>query len=68
MFAAVFGSRNVTTEDSLPRTLQPLGRAGREEEMAGAILYFASEAGGYCSGSIHVLDGGRLGIQPGATY
>ena len=68
MMQAVFGDRDTTVDGALPKSIQPLGRAGRDEEMAGTILYFASEAGGYCSGTIHVVDGGRLGLQPGATY
>ena len=68
MSQAVLGDRDITLDDSMPTTLIPLGRGGREDEYAGTVLYFASEAGAYCSGSIHVIDGGRLGIQPGATY
>lgn len=68
MMQAVFGNEDMTVEGALPKTMQPLGRAGSDEEMAGTVLYFASEAGAYCSGTIHVVDGGRLGVQPGATY
>lgn len=45
----------------------PLERFGTEEEMAGTILYLTSKAGGYCSGSVLLLDGGRLAIHP-ATF
>ena len=68
MMQAVFAEKHMTVEGVMEKTMQPLGRAGRDEEMAGTVLYFASEAGGYCSGTIHVIDGGRLGIQPGANY
>lgn len=68
MMASVFGDKDMTVEGALPKTMQPLERAGRDEEMAGTTLYFASEAGAYCSGTIHLIDGGRLGLQPGATY
>ena len=68
MMASVFGTQDLAVEGALPKTVQPLGRAGREEEMGGTVLYFASEAGAYCSGTIHLVDGGRLGLQPGATY
>ena len=68
MTQAVFGEKDMTVEGAMAKTMQPLGRAGRDEEMAGTVVYFASQAGGYCSGTIHVIDGGRLGIQPGATY
>ncbi|MCJ1314290.1 hypothetical protein MMC25_007970 [Agyrium rufum] len=66
--AALGNDSDLTIEGALPKTVQPLGRAGRDEEIGGTVLYLASEAGGYCSGTIHVLDGGRLGLQPGATY
>lgn len=39
----------------------PAERAGKEEDIAGAILYLASKAGAYLNGSVVVVDGGRLG-------
>ncbi|KAK9320429.1 hypothetical protein V1517DRAFT_280012 [Lipomyces orientalis] len=50
--------------DTYPREIIPLGRAGSEEEMGGAILYLASAAGGYSTGSVLVTDGGRLSKFP----
>ncbi|KAK9469598.1 hypothetical protein V1512DRAFT_256630 [Lipomyces arxii] len=50
-----------------PKSFIPLGRAGSEEEMAGAILYLASAAGGYSTGVALVTDGGRLAQFP-STY
>ncbi|KAL4875353.1 hypothetical protein BJY04DRAFT_224127 [Aspergillus karnatakaensis] len=41
-------------------TEMPARRAGLEEEMAGAALYLASPAGGYMTGDIMHIDGGRL--------
>lgn len=35
-----------------------LGRAGREEEMAGAAVYLASRAGAYTNGAVIPVDGG----------
>jgi len=40
----------------------PVGRAGRPEDIAGAVAYLASEDTGYVTGQTLVLDGG--GIQP----
>ena len=37
-----------------------LGRIGSPEEMAGSALFFASKAGGYCTGSVLVVDGGMV--------
>lgn len=68
LMVAMLGDKDFTVEGSMPSTMQPLLRVGRDEEIAGTVLYYASEAGGFCSGAIHVIDGGRLGIQPGATY
>jgi NAD(P)-dependent dehydrogenase (short-subunit alcohol dehydrogenase family) len=50
-----------------PRTIIPMERVGTEEDMAGATLFLASRAGAYCTGSVLLLDGGRLSLMP-ATY
>ncbi|MBI0575886.1 SDR family oxidoreductase [Neobacillus cucumis] len=36
----------------------PVRRLGRDNDLAGAVLYFASTASDYCTGQILVLDGG----------
>lgn len=41
----------------MPRTLVPRQRMGKEEEMAGTVLYLASKAGGYCNGQFDLADG-----------
>ncbi|KAL6851390.1 hypothetical protein ACO1O0_008518 [Amphichorda felina] len=42
------------------KALLPVGRPGTVEDMAGLILWLASHAGGYVSGSIMLADGGLL--------
>jgi NAD(P)-dependent dehydrogenase (short-subunit alcohol dehydrogenase family) len=59
---------DMTKEGAFPYQAIPLGRGGTDEEMAGTLLYMASEAGAYNAGYIHMVDGGRISVQPGATY
>lgn len=44
--------------EAVPRTI-PMGRVGREEELAWLMAFLASEAGAFHSGSVITLDGGR---------
>lgn len=60
--------RDMTVEGSLPAEKFPLTRWGRPSEMEATILYLAGPGGAYCTGTILVVDGGRLGLLGGATY
>ncbi|KAI5787641.1 hypothetical protein DFH27DRAFT_518186 [Peziza echinospora] len=59
--SAAFADRKI------PAKMIPMERAGRDEEIAGSILWLAGEGGGYTSGNVLVVDGGRLSVHP-ATY
>lgn len=37
---------------------QPIGRLGKSEEIAALVVYLASDASGYTSGTTHIIDGG----------
>ena len=50
----------------IPKKMIPLERAGRDEEIAGSILWLAGEGGGYTSGNVLIVDGGRLSVYPAA--
>lgn len=60
-------ARNKNTLSDYPSHHIPMLRPGKEEDMAGAILYLVSKAGAYCSGTVIVSDGARLSVLP-ATY
>jgi NAD(P)-dependent dehydrogenase (short-subunit alcohol dehydrogenase family) len=46
----------------------PLGRAGRDTDIAGAALYLASPAGRYVNGATIALDGGWSVAMPGGFF
>lgn len=51
----------------IPEAMVPLRKEGTLEDMAAVILFLASRAGAYLSGTVLLTDGGRLGIVP-STY
>lgn len=51
----------------LPKSFIPEGRIGDIEDMAGAVLFLASRAGGYVNGNVLITEGGALSLLP-ATY
>jgi NAD(P)-dependent dehydrogenase (short-subunit alcohol dehydrogenase family) len=59
--AGPISEKDLTEEGAFSDTYIPLGRGGKEYEMAGTILYLASKAGSYVNGDLLVVDGGRLG-------
>jgi NAD(P)-dependent dehydrogenase (short-subunit alcohol dehydrogenase family) len=57
-FAAALVENDVAREHFIGRT--PLGRVGQPRELAGAVLYLASDASSYVTGAQFVVDGGFL--------
>lgn len=56
-----------SAEGSLARDFVPAERMGATSDMAGFVLYAASQAGAYMNGNLMVVDGGRLCLVP-STY
>lgn len=50
------------TDRSVGSEVVPLGRFGTPEDVGGLIVFLASRAGAYVNGSVHLSDGGRLGL------
>lgn len=45
-------------DEERANAMHPLGRMGTPEDVAGAVLFLASEAGSWVTGQVYVLDGG----------
>ncbi|KAK0714181.1 hypothetical protein B0T26DRAFT_719775 [Lasiosphaeria miniovina] len=67
MAKGIIGNRTPETEELTDQKFIPARRFGTEEDMAGTILYLASRAGGFCNGTLLVMDGGRLSQTPSAV-
>jgi NAD(P)-dependent dehydrogenase (short-subunit alcohol dehydrogenase family) len=55
MIAPVIG---IFDDEQTAGALTPMCRPGRPEEIANAILFFASDEASYCNGSVLLVDGG----------
>ncbi len=53
---------NETEFHQVVKTYCPMGRVGREGELDGAIVYFASDASSYTTGQLLSIDGGWTAI------
>jgi len=51
-------------QEAIARRAVPMGRTTRASEVAGAIVCFASQLTGFCTGQVLVCDGGRLLTNP----
>jgi NAD(P)-dependent dehydrogenase (short-subunit alcohol dehydrogenase family) len=65
--APFVGGRDEST-DPATWTLPPLARVGTADDVAGAVTFFASDAGAFCNGSILLVDGGmRAALRASAV-
>lgn len=56
-----------SVEGAYDKNFIPAERLGSPADMAGTVLYLASQAGAYVNGNVLVVDGGRISQIPG-TY
>jgi NAD(P)-dependent dehydrogenase (short-subunit alcohol dehydrogenase family) len=58
-----FATRNPARVDRIKQRI-PLGRLGRREDIASAILFLCGRGGAYVTGAILPIDGG-VGVESG---
>ncbi len=59
-FRNAFGEEGFDKIDAAQKRATPLNRAGRAEDIAGAILFFASDLSQHITGQLMAVDGGML--------
>ncbi|KAF2159455.1 hypothetical protein M409DRAFT_71014 [Zasmidium cellare ATCC 36951] len=59
--------KDPTIEGNVSGTDVPLERTGKEDDIAGMVLFLCSAAGAYVDGCVHLLDGGRVAVG-NSTY
>ncbi|KAK0624424.1 hypothetical protein B0T14DRAFT_196076 [Immersiella caudata] len=62
--AGMIGSRKPDEEGPEDPRFIPVRRFGGDQDMAGTVLYLAGHAGGFCNGTILLMDGGRAAVMP----
>ena len=62
--AGMIGTRKPDEEGIDDPRFIPVRRFGGDQDMAGTVLYLASHAGGFCNGTILLMDGGRAAVMP----
>jgi len=50
-------------DEEVARTINAMGRIGEPDEIAYAVLYFASDAASFCSGQTLYIHGGPAGSE-----
>ncbi len=58
LIATKMTSEDVALAEERPPSLVPLGRHGRPEDVAGAVVYLASDLASYVTGASLLIDGG----------
>ena len=54
--------KKATPDGSIPQL--PAGRAGTPTDMSGVVLFLASKAGAFLTGTVLLTDGGAVSIEP----